>query len=928
MKAIDYAKLVRKAYDENDSSLRHTAEFICKDLKTKIKTHSKNNYCTIIGSLLNNFLRNNQYEAAAHLLWGGYKFDPTSVLVQETWDSVKKQSKLIIIGGGSLGKSYNLAIWFLLDWLKDPDYTEVRIISTTGEHAKQNVFGQIKEMHSMAMIPLPGDPKGESISIEGRMGGLFLFKVPQGDSGYGRLRGFHPKPRLKPHPIFGYLSRLRLLLDEAEQTPIGVWEGVDNMLSSDSDEYFKNGTIKIAAATNPKDKTSQLGIRCEPLDGWMSFRLNSSHRWKSTAGWAIQRLDAARCENVIQRKVVVPGMQTYEGYMNYLRRGEMDSEYWCVDEQTEVLSKRGWLKNTEVKEGDFIYTLNIKNGIAEWKPVNNIFNKHYDGELVSMESRHFSALVTANHKWAIEKNNKKSFKLIETKDILKNHLIPLIREGEHVNNSAYSENFASIMGWWITDGTYQESEKRISIAQSNKVNPDKCKIIEELLVESGVKFSSCVNMNQMKIFYIYGDLSEQLKKACPNKKLTIEFIESLGKKEKKSLLNSMILGDGGIQGGSTPWICVNNKQQAEVYSVLGIRCGYAVRIGSRVIESKFPNGSTYKKEMYYIDFLQTKTVKPQYFKIELVKYKGNVWCPSTENQTFYAKRNGKTYFTGNTMARGAFPSQGVIGVICPESFVQRNKGSWIFEGEVKRSLGIDLAMSIDGDDAPMFVFSSGIASKWIDPQGKVHDLEKPKYVIQADDWVDLKKYDDTQMMVDQIRTYAETLQVEPRRICVDKTGNGKGVNDILNTQFGPVQGVDYGWSATETKILEEDEKNCKEMYDNITTELFYAAAKYFEFGYIKINPKKDFSRFIKEMTTRRYIQKGKGITRAESKGEFKSRISSRSPDHADSFTLGIHAIRMAEDSFEPKMVENKKQHLENYPEPTWIDRFENVNFDD
>jgi hypothetical protein len=159
--------------------------------------------------------------------------------------------------------------------------------------------------------------------------GIHLVAVPKGDSGTGTLRGFHPAPRAgKAHPKWGQMSRTHVILDEAEEVPAGVWEGLQNILSAADTEGSK-GRIKIFGASNPKDRTSEFGKRCEPDRGWLSVDCEDDFEWVSRDGWHVLRLDAARCENVIEQRIVFPGFQTYEGYMAYEARGRT-AEYFTM----------------------------------------------------------------------------------------------------------------------------------------------------------------------------------------------------------------------------------------------------------------------------------------------------------------------------------------------------------------------------------------------------------------------------------------------------------------------------------------------------------------------------------------------------------------------------------------------------------------------
>lgn len=277
-------------------------------------------------------LQNGMKQDVAHLLWGKELFDPRPYSVQKIWRALEKNNMSLIIGAGSLGKSYNVAAWFLLDWLADPCHTCVKVVSITSAHNKKNLFALIKRLHKESSIPLPGDPKSDTLMANpDAEQGIHTVAIPIGENGSGRLQGFHPKPRKEVHPVYGTLTRIRAVLDEAEEIPPGVWPDIDNMLIAKDDS---TGHVKVAGCANPRDRNSVFGQRCEPMEGWGSIDIEDSHDWENKYGWHITRLDGSMCENVVQRKMVFPGLLTYEGYRRFLVGGMDNREYYTM--------ARGW----------------------------------------------------------------------------------------------------------------------------------------------------------------------------------------------------------------------------------------------------------------------------------------------------------------------------------------------------------------------------------------------------------------------------------------------------------------------------------------------------------------------------------------------------------------------------------------------------------
>jgi hypothetical protein len=274
---------------------------------------------------------------AAVLLWGPELFTPEPYPTKLVWGALTTHNKNLIQGGGSLSKSYSGAVYFALDYLDDPEWTCLKVMSVTGEHAKRNIFANIKNLMSATIVPIPGlIIKAESIQANGDdKQGIHLVTIPQGDDGKGRLRGFHPVPRTgEEHPRYGRLSRIGVLLDEAEEIPGGVWEDINNILITEVSEAEEAQNVQIFAATNPKDRQSKFAEYAEPEGGWGSIDIDTTETWKSARGWNVTRLDGAKCENVTERKVIYPGLQTWEGFERLLKMGQDNPEYFTM--------ARGW----------------------------------------------------------------------------------------------------------------------------------------------------------------------------------------------------------------------------------------------------------------------------------------------------------------------------------------------------------------------------------------------------------------------------------------------------------------------------------------------------------------------------------------------------------------------------------------------------------
>lgn len=327
--AINISTKIRKAVESDEKmGMLYAAEIILRE-GTKNPPNeielNENLSRQIVLQFVQSLLDKDQFEASATILWGQDVYDWRPKSSRDTWRCLFDHDLVLVQGAGAMGKTFGAAAWFYLDWFRDPFYTNIKVISLTREHAERNIFASIKNFHRMALVKPEFQRADELVtSIQASTDakqGIHLVAIPKGESGHGTLRGFHPTPRFtQAHTKWGRLSRTHVILDEAEEVPAGVWEGVNNIIST-SDVNECRGRIKIFGASNPKDRTSDFGQRCEPVNGWGSVDCEDDFEWESKEGYHVLRLDAARCENVEQQKIVFAGLQTYQGFMGYMSRG-------------------------------------------------------------------------------------------------------------------------------------------------------------------------------------------------------------------------------------------------------------------------------------------------------------------------------------------------------------------------------------------------------------------------------------------------------------------------------------------------------------------------------------------------------------------------------------------------------------------------------
>ena len=278
-------------------------------------------------------LNQDLYLECATLLFGQAKFDSGPACARKICQKMRETNKLIIIGASSMSKSYTAGTMNLLDYIRDPEFTKVRIGAPTAEHLRSNLFGHMVDLVMCSAIPLGLhavdlfiglNPNKRDYSISG-------VTFPQDEhKAYGRFKGLKAGQRGHIHPQFGGQGRVRLLLDEGSTIPASAYMDLPSIIASITNTY----TIKICICANPEEAalTRKLGELSKPKDadgGWDGIDIDEDFEWVSEKGYDVLRLDADQCENIIEDRIVFEGLQTPQGYKDIQALGHADYMTFC-----------------------------------------------------------------------------------------------------------------------------------------------------------------------------------------------------------------------------------------------------------------------------------------------------------------------------------------------------------------------------------------------------------------------------------------------------------------------------------------------------------------------------------------------------------------------------------------------------------------------
>lgn len=323
---------------------------------------------------------------------------------------------------------------------------------------------------------------------------------------------------------------------------------------------------------------------------------------------------------------------------------------YCVDDQTQALTQRGWLNGDQIKKSDMVLSRN-SDGVLTWSPIHHLYRDHYTGLMHHVSNKQgLNMLVTPEHK-LVTRDGLRPMELIRESD----HVVLMGSAESGANSQRYSDSMVELAGWIVTEGYYERdnnnSIKSICIWQNPGKNADR---IRNNLQELNFEFSEEERKGTI-CFSIFKKHCQEFVEILPEKNINMDFLLSLTKPQRQLLFDTMIAGDGWKRGKQSSYAqkCPEGVDMFQALATLlgrrstahpSTQC-HTINVFSE--RKNNTNGSC-------LDFNGGKRTKGKKLgkenhpNVPTVPYDGNVWCVHTDHGSFVVRRNGNTHLTGNS----------------------------------------------------------------------------------------------------------------------------------------------------------------------------------------------------------------------------------------------------------------------------------------
>ena len=371
----------------------------------------------------------------------------------------------------------------------------------------------------------------------------------------------------------------------------------------------------------------------------------------------------------------------------------MHTGNYCLTPDTEILTKSGWKRYGDIEIGELVYSMNSETGMGEWTELIDINIFNYSGPMLSMENSSHSSLSTPNHRWFVaDKYGNYTWKTSEQLNCSSRIPVALESSGFPVE-AKYTDELVELAAWYWAEGCrHKYSHNRVEIAQSQYANPEHCERIKIILEKLFGPEGKCADGGlwyqspDLMKFYISADVTGQLLSLFEDNQVyaqgaqpkipKLDFIYSLTKEQMQLFVNINIFGDGCTEkNGRSRWH-QKDTRSVEIFDICLNLLGIPSRF--RLDKSREESG-VWTFELLKRDFINPKTAAIESSRRgstsathEWVDYKGVVWCPTTKNGTWFARRNGKKFFTGNSVGTATDNSAGLFKVIAASMEARRD----------------------------------------------------------------------------------------------------------------------------------------------------------------------------------------------------------------------------------------------------------------
>jgi hypothetical protein len=330
----------------------------------------------------------------------------------------------------------------------------------------------------------------------------------------------------------------------------------------------------------------------------------------------------------------------------------------CVDIDTEILTASGWKNVNQLKLGEAVYSVDANGALVE-----DVLQEihRYEGRQKVIERRNsngLSIVTTPEHDNLVQQygsRGKKWQKIhkVKTRDLKAHHHLLRAPLSDKLDRKAfYSDDEVRLFAWVASEGHLFAhrgcTEKRgVGLVQSSRHNAQYVAEIDSLLDRLGGHYNRKTSRGgEMVCWQLRKPLWVKIHEALPGKMLSHELVTKLTVPQMAIFVETFTKADGHFPKVGGELITQKDIGNLNVLQAMSVLVGRSSTMYERMGDHEF--GALYVAKTSVRAHVKAMTAKEMWVDM--------VWCPQTKNGTWIARRNGRTFVTGNSnrpnLARG------------------------------------------------------------------------------------------------------------------------------------------------------------------------------------------------------------------------------------------------------------------------------------
>jgi len=339
-----------------------------------------------------------------------------------------------------------------------------------------------------------------------------------------------------------------------------------------------------------------------------------------------------------------------------------EAHQFCLSEDTEILTKKGWKKYTDINIGELAFSFNPEKEKLELNEIERVIIKEHNGEMIRLVNNNsIDAFITKDHrvlcnyrttgkdrKWCWSNN-----KFVIAENLPNGIRIPVVAEINSKTECEIDDDLIKILGWIITDGyihfydekkyfNYEISQSKVKEEILNEMTTTIKQRFPDVSIYKRRREDETFKRSEENIFYFKSEATQEINSWLLNEAHRIPryFLENASLYQLKILFNAMVQGDGNIQFSKNGYKYITfyvgqNTGLADDFQELCVKLGLSAIKSYVKQNNQFKVMVSFKRKYAHIRKKKTES------------YSGKVWDITIKNSAFVARRKGKIFFTGN-----------------------------------------------------------------------------------------------------------------------------------------------------------------------------------------------------------------------------------------------------------------------------------------